>query len=512
MPFEADRIGVVAAVRGSVEIERSAKVGELVHSGAPVYLGDAVSTDEKGQLQILLLDETIFTIGPNSRLVIDEFVYDPNTDEGQVNVTIAKGVFRFITGKIAKKKPENMNVKLPVGTIGVRGTMIAGEVDGQQSMVALLGPGKNQSVHPQGSFVLNTTVGGQVVSTDVKTPGFGSEIKGPDIPPAPAFRVPDNVMNRLTGDFAAVFEGGGAAGQEDSGQAAGDTEGEPADKTDPGEPGGPAPVPPPPPSEFAGTMNAALTEAAGFQEGYVGSAQEFFETFGNLDPAQLEALCGGDCSQFSEFFIEGGQIDFITPPPPNASSFEDVRSVTSENRYFSNNLDSITTNGTLSLFNTSGQAISGGFDVQMDIQFGNFLFGGGNSKIVSVESPPIGDFEFLLDMDEPAGNQGAIDYSSTVTFPNASEFGFGKELNTYFTGIANEVAGCAGCTANAFLALENVNSATVPGAGINDIGVKMNVELTILNAQSQIVARSDTSQDILVGRAQAGGSDINGLS
>jgi hypothetical protein len=80
-------------------------------------------------MQILLLDQTVFTIGPESELVIDEFVYDPKTNAGKLSAEITKGVFRFVSGKIAHEKPEDMNVKLPAGTLGVRGTMVAGRVD-----------------------------------------------------------------------------------------------------------------------------------------------------------------------------------------------------------------------------------------------------------------------------------------------------------------------------------------------------------------------------------------------
>ncbi len=203
------RIGVVAAVQGDVKIARPGEVGRVVESGESIYLGDEISTDGEGQLQILLKDETVFTIGPNSSIVIDEFVYDPSTQDGVVEATVVKGVFRFITGKIAKKDPKKMKVNLPVGTIGVRGTIVAGKVDGPRSTVVLIGPGQDTDTDARiGSFVLENQVtnpqNGQkeTKTTHVKVPGFASEITGNDAPPSPAFRVPDAFVQELTGNFA----------------------------------------------------------------------------------------------------------------------------------------------------------------------------------------------------------------------------------------------------------------------------------------------------------------------
>ena len=198
-----ERVGVAAAVKGEVEVARPGAVGKVIESGAPVYLGDTVSTNAQGQLQILLADQTTFTIGPNSSIVIDQFVYNPETQEGEVQATIAKGVFRFVSGKIAKKKPENMTVKFPVGSLGVRGTIVAGEVSANSTMAVLLGPGENnQADTPPGSFTLNNTVENQTRSSLVTKAGFGSEIAGPDMIPETPFKVPDNVIGRLTDSFS----------------------------------------------------------------------------------------------------------------------------------------------------------------------------------------------------------------------------------------------------------------------------------------------------------------------
>ena len=122
--LEAEMAGVSAAVTGEITLSKvTGEVGILVESGMPVYLGDRIITSANAGMQVLLLDETVFTIGPNSDVAIDEFVYDPATGDGRIVADMAKGVMRFVTGKIPLNNPSSMDVNLPVGSIGIRGTI-----------------------------------------------------------------------------------------------------------------------------------------------------------------------------------------------------------------------------------------------------------------------------------------------------------------------------------------------------------------------------------------------------
>ena len=116
--------GVSAAVTGDVTMAKATgEIGVLVESGMPVYLGDRITTTSRSGMQILLLDETVFTIGPNSDIAIDAFVYDPATGDGRIVADMARGVMRFVTGKIPLNNPSSMDINLPVGSIGIRGTI-----------------------------------------------------------------------------------------------------------------------------------------------------------------------------------------------------------------------------------------------------------------------------------------------------------------------------------------------------------------------------------------------------
>ena len=128
----AEFIGVAAALRGEVirvsAVEGGGDVGPLF-SGTRIFLGDEIEVASDGRMQIMLLDETVFTLGSGAKLTMDEFVYDPATQTGSMTTQITKGAFRFVSGKLAKSSPKAMKVKLPFASLSIRGTQVAGIVN-----------------------------------------------------------------------------------------------------------------------------------------------------------------------------------------------------------------------------------------------------------------------------------------------------------------------------------------------------------------------------------------------
>jgi hypothetical protein len=123
------RIGV-AEIRGEVYWFTSDGRKVPITSGGAVYSGARIVTGDNARMRVVLLDQTVFTMGPNSEMVLDEFVYDPDTSAGKVSVMVTKGIFRFVTGKTyTPSNPEDVKVTLPEGTIGIRGTDV--EIDYQ---------------------------------------------------------------------------------------------------------------------------------------------------------------------------------------------------------------------------------------------------------------------------------------------------------------------------------------------------------------------------------------------
>lgn len=197
---EVIKIGVAASVQGTVRV--TGKNRGIVKSGMELFLNDRVITGNNGSLQVLLLDETVFTLGPNSDMVLDEFVYDPGTSSGKVSAKIVKGVFRFITGKIATKNPSNMNVKIQAGNIGIRGTIVAGRTGPDGSTVILAGPGsKNNAGERPGAIYVSGITGPNENNMDgvngyfLNTPGEGTNVSSEGIVEKP--RMMQNELSEL---------------------------------------------------------------------------------------------------------------------------------------------------------------------------------------------------------------------------------------------------------------------------------------------------------------------------
>ncbi len=125
----ATQVGVAAAVNPDAE---GTPPGESVRSislGQNIIHNERIVTGEGGLVNILLVDGTSLTVGSNSDLTIDSFVYDPDADTAQVAATLTKGVLRFIGGRASKTG--GATIDSPVGTVGIRGGIgIFGVFDG----------------------------------------------------------------------------------------------------------------------------------------------------------------------------------------------------------------------------------------------------------------------------------------------------------------------------------------------------------------------------------------------
>jgi hypothetical protein len=177
-------VGINAAVLNDVRI-RSAGTPQprpaVVRQR--VALADQIQTGQRSQLQVLLLDKSVFTVGANAQLMIDRFVYDPASGKSFA-ASVAKGAFRFMSGR--SDRGGNASVNTPVATIGIRGTIFDGVVgpdaiaiaSGERgidrsirgdpataSLIILRGPGKRT----QGKALAGATTvtaAGQTVSLD----------------------------------------------------------------------------------------------------------------------------------------------------------------------------------------------------------------------------------------------------------------------------------------------------------------------------------------------------------
>ena len=168
--FANEMIGVISAGIGEISNQKNEKLS----TGSKIYFGDTILVKAQSNAQILLLDETALTVGEKSELTIDEFIYDPKSKIGKIVSNIKIGTVRVITGEISKKNPDNLEVNVPTGSIGARGTefVVVTESD-DKSTVVLLGPGKKNTLGMVPG-ILNVSDGFNTVN--ISTPGFQSVV------------------------------------------------------------------------------------------------------------------------------------------------------------------------------------------------------------------------------------------------------------------------------------------------------------------------------------------------
>ena len=100
---------------------------------------DAVKTSQ-GKVGITFADDTKVQVNENSRLVIDEFVYDPKAKTGKLALNMASGTVRYASGAIAHNNPNRVAINTPTATIAVRGTDFTATVDELGASTVILLP------------------------------------------------------------------------------------------------------------------------------------------------------------------------------------------------------------------------------------------------------------------------------------------------------------------------------------------------------------------------------------
>ena len=164
-PAQADKVGVAAAVNPDAFSNLSGTPNKQLNIGKSIFFNERINTTTSGLVQVLLVDGSTFTVGPNSDLVIDKFVYNPRKKTGEIVATFSKGTMRFIGGKLSKNEG-GVKVNTPAGALAIRGGMFQGRVTGNKGSFSFLygvsltysNNGQTQTVYEQG-YTLDTTSG-----------------------------------------------------------------------------------------------------------------------------------------------------------------------------------------------------------------------------------------------------------------------------------------------------------------------------------------------------------------
>ena len=122
-------IGSISELRGNGEVVRQGSTDKLLAEMAlDIFSYDDVRTGN-GRIAIKFLDSSVVRLTEHSKIVIDDFVYDPDHNKSKLALNMASGTAGFITGRLAGIKKENIFIKTPSATIGIRGTDFTTTVD-----------------------------------------------------------------------------------------------------------------------------------------------------------------------------------------------------------------------------------------------------------------------------------------------------------------------------------------------------------------------------------------------
>jgi hypothetical protein len=191
------RVGVNSAVNPNVSgLPPGAPSRQLVLGGDVVFK-ERITTNLEGQTQVLFLDKSAMTVGPNSDVTIDEFVYDPNTGSGKLAMSAAHGVMRFIGGKLSKNG-NAVSLLTPTGVLAVRGGIFLAAIGSQGTDVTFLyGDGLTVS-NPAGTQLLTR-------------PGYMVTVANRNMPPSEPRPAPPGATAALLSQLDGRAGGSGGA-------------------------------------------------------------------------------------------------------------------------------------------------------------------------------------------------------------------------------------------------------------------------------------------------------------
>ncbi len=183
-------IGHVAALEGRATAADEAGAKRQLAVNDFLHLKETLNTGMGSKLLIEFRDGSSISIGAKAKLILDEFVYRPKDPESKCTTTLIKGAFKAIGGAISANAPDQMKIKTPTATIGIRGTTCVGEANRDQ-LVAIFMDGHAIAVtNDLGQTILDGEAGIGCITKAGEAPG--------------PRRMMLNDANRLMQNFAAA--------------------------------------------------------------------------------------------------------------------------------------------------------------------------------------------------------------------------------------------------------------------------------------------------------------------
>ncbi|HVP81302.1 MAG TPA: FecR domain-containing protein [Thermodesulfobacteriota bacterium] len=131
--ISANKSSSIATVQKASGTATVVREGQTIPAkiGLELYENDTLLTGRDGSMGVVFNDETLLSLGPESLLVIDEFVFAPRQGKFSIAIRMVKGTVAYLSGLITKLAPESTHFQTPTSSIGIRGTKFVAKVEGE---------------------------------------------------------------------------------------------------------------------------------------------------------------------------------------------------------------------------------------------------------------------------------------------------------------------------------------------------------------------------------------------
>ncbi|OGP62929.1 MAG: hypothetical protein A2V65_12175 [Deltaproteobacteria bacterium RBG_13_49_15] len=126
--FGEEFIGGLRNAKGTCSIERNG-VDIPAQNGFKILQNDILKTGPNGSIGVIFKDNTRISMGPDSRIVMSRYVFEPDQNRFSFLAKIVKGSLSYISGSLGKLSPESVAVETPTATVGIRGTRFLLKID-----------------------------------------------------------------------------------------------------------------------------------------------------------------------------------------------------------------------------------------------------------------------------------------------------------------------------------------------------------------------------------------------
>src|SRR5271154_941943 len=195
----AQQVGTATAVNPASESTPPGGLTVALTVGAHVVHKERIHTTPTGSVQLLFVDKSSLSIAPNTSILIDEFVYDPNSGKGHMLTTLTQGALRYVGGKLSHEGEATITTtSSSAATIGIRGGTVT----------VIKGPNGTEVINHFGTITIQNG-GGTIIVT---RPGFVVTITNWSTPPGQPVQVTADEIRHYIRLLSSKFGQNGGVG------------------------------------------------------------------------------------------------------------------------------------------------------------------------------------------------------------------------------------------------------------------------------------------------------------